>query len=99
MAVAEAWLASGLTAAEFAQQNGVTTASLARWHRELKQDARDGISDDGFIELTVRPDTPEPSAIEIIIDERHRVLIGPGFDESTLTGVLNVLDRRRDDGS
>ena len=98
LAVAEAWVASGLTPAEFAEQHGVTTSSLARWHRELK-DAHHATSDGEFVELTVRSDVSTSSVIEIIVDDRRCVRVGPGFDESTLARVICVLERRRSDCS
>ena len=94
MAIAEAWLASGLTPVEFAAQHGVTTTGLLRWRRELK-DAHNETRDEKFIELTVRSDVPAPSVIEIIVDDRRRVRVGPGFDESTLARVMYVLEQRR----
>ncbi|MCP3905832.1 MAG: transposase [Planctomycetes bacterium] len=90
LAVAEAWVASGLDAAEFASQHGVTTSSLGRWRRELSKTDGAGVSGE-FVEITVTPDVPTPSAIEVIVDGRHHVRVGPDFEELTLARVVRVL--------
>ena len=57
LAFAEAWVASGLDAAQFASQHGVTASSLGRWRRELSQSDDPGV-DGKFVEITVTADAP-----------------------------------------
>lgn len=92
LAVAEAWIASGLDAGQFASQHGVTASSLGRWRRELSKSDDPGV-DGKFVEITVTADVARSSAIEVIVDGRHHVRVAPDFEESTLARVVRVLQR------
>ena len=86
------WLASDLTAGEFADWRDVSISSLYRWRREL-----DGDYDPpaGFVELVATPETPpSPDAEPVLIElrlEGATVLVRPGVDAQTLSIVLSAL--------
>ena len=86
------WLASDLTAGEFADWHGVSTSSLYRWRRELDGDADEPVD---FVELVAAPETPaasdaDPVPVELQL-EGAAVLVRPGVDAETLATVLSAL--------
>jgi transposase-like protein len=90
LAIAEAWAASGMNAADFASQHDVTVSSLTRWKRELSRDRVDG-ANGSFVELPVPHRCSTRAAIEVVIAGRHHVRVTPDFDETTLSRVVRVL--------
>ena len=85
------WLASDLTAGEFADWRGVSISSLYRWRRELEGDDRPF----RFVELVAAPETPptpdaEPVPVELQL-QGATVLVRPGVDAETLALVLAAL--------
>ena len=47
-----------------------------------------------LLKVEVRePAAAAPAAISIVVDERHRVDVAPGFDPAALRAVLEVLER------
>lgn len=104
--ILERWKASGLRAQEFGEQHGIKAKTLWWWKWKLDSCMSDGprtgkASEDAprFLPIRVvdRAEAPLTAApvcgapIEIIIDERRTVRVGPSFDEDTLRRVLAVL--------
>ena len=86
------WLASDLTAGEFADWRGVSISSLYRWRRELEGDDDPPVR---FVELMAAPETPptpdaEPVPVELQL-QGATVLVRPGVDAETLALVLAAL--------
>lgn len=104
--ILERWKASGLRAQEFGEQNGIEAKRLWWWKWKLDSCLREepraaNSSEDAPRFLPVRivhraeaSETPTPlsgAPIEIIVEQRHTVRVGPSFDEDTLRRVLTVL--------
>ena len=100
------WKRSGKTAEEFGVEEGVDGRSLHWWSwalrkREAARSAAVTLDEPmpAFLPVRVvaRADAAETmtappcGGVEIIVDERHAVRVGPGFDEVTLRRVLGVL--------
>jgi hypothetical protein len=100
------WKRSGKTAEQFGAAAGVAARSLHWWNwalrkREaLQSDLMPSSAPvAAFLPVRVveRADATEVmtslpcGAVEIVVDERHAVRVGPGFDEATLRRVLGVL--------
>lgn len=106
----ERWKKSGKTADEFAAEIGVNARSLKWWKWMLgserssasakpraKQRAATPLAKSSaitpitFVEMTSAIAT---DAIEVVLPTSVRVAVKPGFDEQTLSRVLDVLERR-----
>ncbi len=101
------WKRSGKTAEEFGAEEGVDGRSLHWWSwarrkREAEAQSAAVTSTEpmpAFLPVRVveRADAAEMmtalpcGVVEIVVDERHAVRVGPGFDEVTLRRVLGVL--------
>jgi len=100
------WKRSGLSAGEFGAKVGVDAHSLHWWRwslrkREAMQETPTAPTDSVPAFLPVRVvDTPLPlqqhpppvrGSVEIVVDDRLAVRVGPGFDEDTLLRVLDLL--------
>jgi hypothetical protein len=100
------WKRSGLSAGEFGATVGVDAHSLHWWRwalrkREAMRDAPTTPTESvpAFLPVhVVEPPLPLEKAaslacgaVEIVIDDRHAVRVGPGFHEDTLRRVLGLL--------
>jgi hypothetical protein len=93
------WKASGKTAAEFARKHGVSEASLKWWSWKLGAKRREAttppkVSPLTFVEMTSAI-TRGGAAIEVVLESGAVVRVAADFDESALSRVLDVLERRR----
>ena len=85
------WKRSGLTAADYAEREGLNASTLTWWSSEL-----------GRAALTVpRPPVVEvmvaqrsASALEVVLPSGVKVAVPIGFDEATLGRLLTVLEDR-----
>jgi hypothetical protein len=100
------WKRSGLSAGEFGASVGVDAHSLHWWRWALrKREAMKDVSTSPtesipaflpvhVVEPPLPMEKPAPltrGAVEIVVDDRHAVRVGPGFDEDTLRRVLGLL--------
>jgi hypothetical protein len=101
------WQDSGLTAGEFGAKVKVEPRSLHWWRWALRkrggmrEDSTSTLESlPAFLPVHIverPPVTPEnaPPAprgpVEIVVDGRHTVRVGPGFDADTLRRVLELL--------
>lgn len=97
------WQDSGLTAGEFGAKVKVEPRSLHWWRWALRK--RGAMREDSTPMLGSLPaflpvhvvEHPVPSEnaptgpVEIVVDDRHTVRVGPGFDADTLRRVLELL--------
>jgi transposase-like protein len=102
------WKRSGKTASEFGVRAGVDASALHSWRWRLRKDGllEDERETDtsmlpAFLPVRVvsRADEPERIAtgdqhVDIVVDERNTVRVLPGFDDSTLRRVLDVLHEK-----
>ena len=102
----KAWKASGETAAAFARKEGISLRGLRWWRWRLNAIARDeslvkasaptpmSVS---FVEVPVEAISihQHEEALEVVLSSRMSVRVPRGFDEKTLSTLLDVLERRR----
>ena len=92
----EALAASGKSTAGFAREHGLAPWKLyhaqrvsgarPQGRRRRRELSRDLVP----IKIVEEPATPA-SPLELVLDSRHRLLIHPGFDETTLRRAMGVL--------
>ena len=83
---------SGLSVVEFAEEAGVSSATLYAWRRRLSSEE----SKPKLVEVSMAreaAESPNSKAISLTIDDRFRVEIEPEFDERALERLLSVLAR------
>ncbi|MBK9258856.1 MAG: hypothetical protein IPM54_03360 [Polyangiaceae bacterium] len=99
------WKRSGETATEFGARVGVEAHSLHSWRWRLR---KDGLLDDehaaqtsaapAFLPHVVSRDCGlvqgHDQHVDIVVDDRNTVRVLPGFDDTTLRRVLDVLQER-----
>ncbi len=97
------WLASGLTAGEFARRSGLSEKSLRWWKWQLalsresaprkeKPAAREGVSPLTFVEMT---STVQRAPIEVVLVGGALVRLPADFDTAAFARVVDVLERQR----
>lgn len=89
------WKRSGLTAEDFAAQQGLNPGTLRWWSSRLRRPVEGGVEVD-FARLVpvaaVRSEASEPGALEIVVASGRIVRVRPGFDPALLRDVLSVLE-------
>ena len=102
------WKRSGETAAEFGARAKVQPAALHSWRWRLRKngvlkDEQDAQSSAGpeFLPVHVvshdrefEPERERDQHVDIVVDERNTVRVLPGFDDTTLRRVLDVLGNK-----
>ncbi len=99
----ERWKESGLSAAQFATEIGVSPKSLSWWRWRLtkgasekvprrRKSSKPALSPMTFIEMSAPPST---NLLEILLPSGVRVRVPTGADVATLGGVLEILEKRR----
>lgn len=80
-----------------ARRHGIPTSLLFKWRRDFAE-PRPATPPLAFLPVTVEPDPPASEAvddrIEIVLANGRRLVVGSGFDASTLVRVLGVLEER-----
>jgi transposase len=87
------WKRSGLTAAEFAERQGLNARTLTWWSSQLGRSAL-AISQPPVVEVMVTPRADVASSLEVVLASGIRVAVPVGFDEATLGRLLTVLEDR-----
>ena len=88
------WKRSGLTAAEFAERQGLNASTLTWWSSQLGRSAL-AISRPPVVEVMVAPRAADASSsLEVVLASGVRVAVPIGFDEATLGRLLTVLEDR-----
>jgi hypothetical protein len=90
------WRHSGLSVRAFCDQHGLALPSFYAWRRTLAQ--RD--TEVQFVPVRLAPEPPAStasgtSALELVLDGRRLLRIGPGFDAATLQRLLALLEEGR----
>jgi hypothetical protein len=88
------WLASGLSAREFAEREGVGRERLFYWKARLRPGTPPSAAGKiGFTPVTVvdAPRTESLGALEVVTGSGHTVRVATGFDEAALRRLLSVL--------
>jgi len=93
----ERWERSGLSQRAFAEQEGVAYSQLLYWRRRLKRSpgrkrAKRRAEPAGLAPVRIIPDAPRTTgAFELRTSGGLAVSVPPGFDESELRRLLDVL--------
>ena len=87
------WKRSGLTAAEFAEREGLNASTLTWWSSQLGRSTL-AISRPPMVEVMVSPRADASSSLELVLASGVRVAVPVGFDEATLGRLLTVLEDR-----
>jgi Transposase len=89
------WCASGLSVRAFCDRHGLAQHSFYAWRRTLGQ--RD--NEVQFVPVCLTPEltptTAGSAGLELVLDGRRSLRIGPGFDAGTLQRLLAVLEEGR----
>lgn len=87
----ERWEASGLTAAQYAEQAGVNASSLKVWRWRLRREcSRVGSRTAVAALLQVR--TPEDGRVEVELRGGQRLRVPPSFDVASLRRLIELLE-------
>jgi len=104
----EQWKASGLSAKEFAAKLGVRARTLSWWGWNLSRRSRSRLARKRAVAITRTAPAPSLSPLtfvemsspvateplEVVLPTSHRIRVRPGFDDTTLNRLLDVLERR-----
>ena len=85
------WKRSGLTAADYAEREGLNASTLSWWSSELSRAAL-SVSRPPVVEVMVAQRSA--SALEVVLPSGLKVAVPVGFDEATLGRLLTVLEDR-----
>lgn len=85
----DAWRSSGLTAAQFAAQNGFSTAALTTWSSKLRHRPAPRPSAPAFV--TVVRKAPAPVGELVVEVAGARVRVTQGFDPTLLAAVVRAI--------
>jgi transposase len=85
------WKRSGLTAADYAEREGLNARTLTWWSCELGR-ATAPIERPPVVEVMVAQRSA--SALEVMLPSGMRVAVPVDFDEATLGRLLTVLEER-----
>ncbi len=84
---------SGLSVSAFAEQEGLSAATLYSWRRRLRRSTAQN-STVPLVEVCVDDEVdPPPVQMVVVISDGTRIELSPDFDESALERLLGVLDR------
>ncbi len=87
------WRASGLTAREFAQREGLNESTLRWWSSRLGRDVRSvAVSPLTFVEMT---GAARPEPIDVVLTSGVRLRVPQDCDAAVLDRLLDVLARAR----
>lgn len=97
------WQQSRCSVRAFCGRYGLTQASFYFWRRVLRQrglldaPARPGATPPtsrptAFVKLTLTDDAPHATAVEVVLNERRRLRVPPGFDPATLLQLVRLLE-------
>lgn len=82
---------SGLSVTEFAEEVGVSAATLYSWRRRLRDDP--GLPGARLVQVAVSETSHGGGTLILRVGEEYEVELGAGFDADTLRRLLAVLDR------
>lgn len=84
-----AWRASGVSASQFAHDQGLALSTLRYWAARLSKAPKPQ-----FLRLVTKPPAaPTPSSSELIVEVgAARIRVTPGFDPALLSGVVQALN-------
>jgi hypothetical protein len=85
------WQGSGMTQVAYCRQQSVNLAQFRYWKKRLLPVRSAGAAADsgpGFVAVQM---TPVGATLAVVLNERLRVDVHPGFDPATLRAVVQAL--------
>lgn len=98
------WQQSPLSVRAFCARYGVTQASFYFWRRVLRErgllhptrprarPTPPTPAPAAFVKLTVDAHAPGTTAVEVVLNDRRRLRVPPGFDPTTLLQLVRLLE-------
>lgn len=80
---------SGLSVARFAHEHGISSWTMYKWRRRLREESEEGKPP--FVEVRVVEEGGPARAMAVELESGIRVHVPGGFDESELRRLLGVL--------
>lgn len=88
----EAWKESGLSQAQYSRQHQVKIHAFRYWVTKFNQPVKQSFT--ALVKLPVQALPKRESLLELVIQEKYRLLIRSGYDPRLLLEVLNSLEGR-----
>jgi transposase-like protein len=98
------WQQSPCSVRAFCARYGLTQASFYFWRRVLhrrgllpESPARTRATpptsqSTAFVKLTLADEAPRTTAVEVVLNERRRLRVSPGFDPATVLQLVRLLE-------
>jgi len=98
------WQQSSCSVRAFCARYGLTQASFYFWRRVLRergllheqparsQRAASAPPSTAFVKLTLDAAAPSTTAVELVLNDRRRLRVHPGFDPATLLQLVRLLE-------
>ncbi len=86
------WSQSGLTLNAFARQCGLSVSRLRRWKSKLEADGSPRFHPVEIVETADADVADSDAGIELIVGQRHRIVVRRGFDRTLLHELIEALD-------
>jgi transposase len=98
------WQHSRLSVRAFCARYGLTQASFYFWRRVLRERGLLHVQPTrslaapptsppaAFVKLTLDADSPSTTAVELVLSDRRRLRVHPGFDPATLLQLVRLLE-------
>jgi transposase-like protein len=84
----------GMTVARYCRDRGITECSFYNWKKRLRgalPSQPKHLSTPAFVEVT-RSNPEKTDTIEILLRDRCRLRVGPGFDRQLLLDLIHTLE-------
>lgn len=88
----EAWKESGLSQAEYSRQHQLKTHVFRYWVTKFNHPVNQ--SSTALVKLPEQCKPIRESTLELVVQEKYRLLIRTGYDSSLLQEVLHSLEGR-----
>lgn len=88
----EAWKESGLSQAQYSRQHQVKIHAFRYWVTKFNQPVNQSSS--ALVKLPMQCKPIRETMLELVIQEKYRLLIRSGFDSHLLQEVLHSLEGR-----
>jgi len=87
-----AWKASGLSQKQYCDQHKLTYSTFVYWRGRLKRLNGDDIASGKVSFLPIALKRERDSALTLRINDRHSIVIRPGFDPELLIQVIQAVE-------
>lgn len=93
----EEWRESGLTARQFATENGLKAENLYRWSWAQRRSSAQAENQDQFMEVRLTPSRPvrqggTSSGFEVVLSNGRTIRVHGDFDRERLRSLVEALE-------